>query len=164
MDKNFTKIHEVCGKFIKNEKIMDIIRKLISKEVFSYLFFGVLTTVVNFAVFALCENKMHYLAANAIAWVAAVVFAFVTNKLFVFDSKSWKPNVLFKEAVSFTGARLITLGIEELGLWGLIDLLRLDKVFTLPFISGEMVVKIIISIVVVILNYFFSKLIIFKKK
>lgn len=164
MDKIFTKIHEVCGKFIKNEKIMDIIRKLISKEVFSYLFFGVLTTVVNFAVFALCENKMHYLAANAIAWVAAVVFAFVTNKLFVFDSKSWKPNVLFKEAVSFTGARLITLGIEELGLWGLIDLLRLDKVFTLPFISGEMVVKIIISIVVVILNYFFSKLIIFKKK
>lgn len=164
MDKIFTKIHEICGKFIKNEKLMELIRKVISKEVVSYLFFGVMTTVVNFIAFGLCEGKMHYLVANAVAWVAAVVFAFVTNKLFVFDSKSWKPNVLFKEAVSFTGARLLTLGIEEIGMWGLIDLLHLDKAFTLPFISGEMVVKIIISIVVVILNYFFSKLIIFKKK
>ena len=164
MDKIFTKIHEICGKFIKNEKLMEIIRKVISKEVVSYLFFGVMTTVVNFIAFGLCEGKMHYLVANAVAWVAAVVFAFVTNKLFVFDSKSWKPKVLFKEAASFTGARLLTLGIEEIGMWGLIDLLHLDKAFNLPFVSGEMVVKIIISIVVVVLNYFFSKLIIFKKK
>jgi putative flippase GtrA len=164
MDKIFTKIHEICGKFIKNEKLMEIIRKVISKEVVSYLFFGVMTTVVNFIAFGLCEGKMHYLVANAVAWVAAVIFAFVTNKLFVFDSKSWKPNVLFKEAASFTGARLLTLGIEEIGMWSLIDLLHLDKAFTLPFVSGEMVVKIIISIVVVVLNYFFSKLIIFKKK
>ncbi len=164
MDRIFTKIHEICGKFIKNEKLMGIIRKVISKEVFSYLFFGVTTTVVNFIVFGLCENKMHYLAANVIAWVAAVVFAFVTNKLFVFDSKSWKPSVLFKEAVSFAGARLLTLGIEELGLWCFIDLLHLDKAFTLPFISGELGIKIVFSGIVVILNYFFSKLIIFKKK
>lgn len=164
MDKIFTKIHEICGKFIKNEKLMEIIRKVISKEVVSYLFFGVMTTVVNFIAFGLCEEKMHYLVANAVAWVAAVVFAFVTNKLFVFESKSWKPKVLFKEAASFTGARLLTLGIEEIGMWGLIDLLHLDKAFNLPFVSGEMVVKIIISIVVVVLNYFFSKLIIFKKK
>lgn len=164
MGKIFTKIHEICGKFIKNEKLMEIIRKVISKEVVSYLFFGVMTTVVNFIAFGLCEGKMHYLVANAVAWVAAVVFAFVTNKLFVFESKSWKPNVLFKEAASFTGARLLTLGIEEIGMWGLIDLLHLDKAFNLPFASGEMVVKIIISIVVVVLNYFFSKLIIFKKK
>ena len=164
MDKIFTKIHEICGKFIKNEKLMEIIRKVISKEVVSYLFFGVMTTVVNFIAFGLCEGKMHYLVANAVAWVAAVVFAFVTNKLFVFDSKSWKPKVLFKEAASFTGARLLTLGIEEIGMWGLIDLLHLDKAFNLPFVSGEMVVKIIISIVVVVLNYFFSKLINLKKK
>ncbi len=164
MDKIFTKFHEICGKFIKNEKIMDLIRKVVSKEVISYLFFGVMTTVVNLIVFALCKDRMNILVANAIAWVAAVVFAFATNKLFVFESRSWRPTVLLKEMLSFTGARLLTLGIEELGLFAMIDWLHLEKVLKLPFVSGEMVIKLIIAVIVVILNYVFSKLIIFKKK
>lgn len=163
MDKFFEKIHSILAKFIKNEKLMDIIRKVISKEVISYLFFGVLTTVVNFVIFGLCDS-LNVLVANAIAWVGAVVFAFVTNKLFVFESKSWKPNVLVKELPTFVGARLLTLGLEEAGLLVLIEWLHLDTVLTLPFIGGEMIIKIIISVVVVVLNYVFSKVLIFKKK
>lgn len=164
MDKFFESIHSFFAKFIKNEKLMNIIRKLISKEVVSYLFFGVMTTVVNFVIFGLCNGRMNVLVANAIAWVGAVIFAFVTNKLFVFDSKSWKGSVLLKEIPTFAGARLLTLGLEELGLLVMIEWLHLDEVLTLPFISGEMIIKIIISIVVVILNYVFSKILIFKKK
>lgn len=165
MDKIFTKIHDICRKFIKNEKLMNIIVKLISKEVFSYLFFGVLTTVVNLIVFKLFKDRMDVLLANVVAWVAAVIFAFVTNKFFVFESKSWKPNILVKEIVSFSGARLLTLGIEELGLLVMINLLHLEKILTIPsLLSGEMVIKLIISVIVVVLNYIFSKLIIFKKK
>lgn len=164
MDKIFSKIHDICRKFIKNEKLMNIIVKLISKEVFSYLFFGVLTTVVNLIVFKIFKDRMNVLVANVIAWVAAVVFAFVTNKLFVFESKSWKPKVFVKEIVSFGGARLITLGIEELGLFVMINCLHLERTLALPFVSGEMVIKGIIAVVVVVLNYVFSKLIIFKKK
>lgn len=164
MDKLFEKIHGIFAKFIKNEKLMDLIRKVISKEVISYLFFGVMTTVVNFIIFGLCNGRMNVLIANAIAWVGAVVFAFVTNKLFVFESKSWKSSVLLKEIPTFTGARLLTLGLEELGLLVMIEWLHLDEVLTLPFISGEMIIKIIISVVVVVLNYVFSKILIFKKK
>ena len=164
MDKFFEKIHSIFAKFIKNEKLMDIIRKVISKEVISYLFFGVMTTVVNFVIFGIFKDKMSVLIANAIAWVGAVAFAFVTNKLFVFESKSWKPNVLLKELPTFVGARLLTLGLEEAGLLVLIEWLHLDTVLTLPFIGGEMIIKIIISVVVVVLNYVFSKVLIFKKK
>ncbi len=164
MDKIFTSIHNIFAKFIKNEKLMNIIRKVISKEVFFYLFFGVMTTVVNFIVFALCKDKMHILVANAIAWVAAVIFAFITNKLFVFESKSWKADILLKEIPTFTGARLLTLGLEELGFFVMIERLHLENVMGLPFMDGEMVIKIIISVVVVVLNYVFSKLIIFRKK
>ena len=165
MDKIFSKIHDIFRKFIKNEKLMNIIVKLISKEVFSYLFFGVMTTVVNFIVFKIFKDRMDLLVANIIAWLASVIFAYVTNKLFVFESKSWKPNVLFKEIVSFSGARVLTLGIEELGLFVMINLLHLENVLEIPkLLSGEMVIKVIISVIVVILNYVFSKLIIFKKK
>lgn len=164
MDKFFESIHSFFAKFIKNEKLMNIIRKLISKEVVSYLFFGVMTTVVNFVIFGLCNGRMNVLIANAIAWLGAVIFAFVTNKLFVFDSKSWKGSVLLKEIPTFAGARLLTLGLEELGLLVMIEWLHLDEVLTLPFISGEMIIKIIISVVVVVLNYVFSKILIFKKK
>ena len=103
--------------------------------------------------------------ATVIAWVAAVVFAYITNKLFVFESKSWKPDILIKEVASFSGARLVTLGIEELGLFVMINLLHLEKVLAIPSLfSGEIVIKGILAVVVVVLNYIFSKLIIFRKK
>ena len=155
------------------------------KEIVLYLIFGVLTTVVNLIVFGLCNKIMDPLISNIIAWVAAVAFAYVTNKLFVFESKSWAKDIVVKEAISFASARLITLGIEEAGLIIMIKWLKLteplgnfaagcldltQKVgFTMPekiyeIATGEMVIKIILAVIVVILNYVFSKLIIFKNK
>ena len=95
-----------------------------------------------------------YLDANTIAWVAGVIFAFITNKLWVFESKSWKPAVALKEFVSFTGARIFSFVIETLMMFVFVSIMSLD----------EMLSKLIVGVVVIILNYIFSKLFIFKKK
>ena len=151
--------------------INKLIEKFFTREVISYLIFGVLTTVVNFVFYWLFTEvfAVYYITSNVIAWVFAVVFAYITNKLFVFESKSWEGKVLAKEIPSFVAARLFSLGVEELGLIIFVNFLHFDsKVFHIPLInfdlSGEMTAKIILAVVVVILNYFFSKLIIFKKK
>ncbi|MCQ2483904.1 MAG: GtrA family protein [Clostridia bacterium] len=155
------------------------------KEIFLYLVFGVLTTVVNLVVFKCFENLTHVLIVNIIAWVVSVAFAFFTNKLFVFESKSWKSNIVAKEAISFVSARLFSLGVEELGIFLMItvfkltptlgrfaawclDLTKIVKI-TMPDLlyqklDGTMMVKLILAVIVVIMNYVFSKLIIFKKK
>jgi len=147
-------------------KIKNLIVKY--KELIEYLFFGVLTTVIglgSFKIFDLCLGEKMYLLTNVLSWMCAVIFAFVTNKIWVFCSKSWKLEVLKKEIPSFVSARLLTLGIEELGLWVLVSLLNIQSmsitVFTIT-INGNMIAKIIISVVVVILNYIFSKFLIFK--
>lgn len=147
------------------------LKKLFSREVITYLIFGVLTTVVNYVVFALLiwqYGDRATLIANAIAWVAAVVFAYVTNKLFVFESKSWATDVLKREIPAFVGVRLLSFGLEELGLWICTDLLHVGR-WTLAEIGGKviggvLVSKVVLSVLVVILNYFFSKLLIFTKK
>lgn len=164
MDKLFEKIHEICAKFIKSEKLMDIIRKVVSREVFFYLFFGVLTTVVNLLTLAFFNKFVDIMISNVIAWVAAVIFAYVTNKLFVFESKSWKPNVIAKEIPSFAGARVLTLGIEEVGLLVMVKWLHLDVPLTIGPVGGEIIIKGILAVIVVLLNYVFSKMLIFKKK
>lgn len=149
------------------KKVIDLFKK--HRELIVYLIFGVLTTAVNLATFYAMESltDISYLINNAVAWVVGVVFAFVTNKIFVFESKSWKPSVAGKEAVEFLGARLFSFGVEEVGLWLLVDLIGLASFSKVIFgfdISGELIAKVILAIVVVILNYVFSKLIIFKKK
>lgn len=151
---------------------MKRIKEFISshKELLLYLVFGVLTTLVNFVAYALFELILTaelYLVTNVIAWVIAVVFAYITNKLFVFESKSWALAVLAKEIPEFVGARVFSLLVEEAGLWLLVDVIGLSKFETviLSFtLTGAMIAKIILAVVVVIMNYFFSKFIIFKKK
>ena len=94
------------------------------KEVISYLFFGVMTTLVNFVSFWAFNKILGeslYLISNVIAWVISVVFAYVTNKLWVFESKSWKFRVLLKEVPEFFAARVFSLCVEECGLWLLVD-------------------------------------------
>lgn len=152
-----------------------ILKKLINKETVTYLIFGVLTTVVNFAVFKGFDMLFTktvsvdlVLLTNIIAWVVSVAFAFVTNKLFVFESKSWKGSVLRKELPSFVSARLFSLGVEELGLLIFIKWLGFDS-FVLEVlpdfaIGGKMLTKIGLSVIIVVMNYVFSKFIIFKKK
>lgn len=153
----------------------ELIKKFINKETIIYLVFGVLTTVVNFVVFKIFDviftsvtNTDLTLLTNFIAWVAAVVFAYVTNKLWVFESKSWKISVLKKEIPSFVGARVLTLGIEQLGLLIFITWLGFEKysldVFGIFSVGGKMLVKAGLAVIVVVTNYVLSKFIIFKNK
>lgn len=132
------------------------------KEIVLYIVFGLLTTLVNYIVYyplvnlpGMAENVGWWtLVVNVIAWIAAVTFAYVTNKFFVFESKDKSKKTVLREVLSFFGARLASLGIEELILLIFVTLLHLN----------ENAVKLIASIGTVIINYFFSKFIIFRKK
>lgn len=140
------------------------------REIILYALFGVLTTVANFASFWLSTRILGeelYLVNNAIAWIAGVAVAFVTNKLWVFESKQWQLKIVVKELSEFVVARLLSFGFEEAGMWLFIDLLSYSSKSFSAFgytVSGQIIVKFLLSVVVVILNYFFSKFIIFKKK
>lgn len=140
------------------------------KELITYVVFGVLTTLVNFVCFWVL-NKIFgnhiYLLNNAIAWIVSVIFAYVTNKLWVFESKSWNIKIVAREVVGFFAARLFSFGVEEGGLWLFVDILGMSKLsFTvLGFeVTGQLIAKVILAVIVVILNYFFSKFLIFTKK
>lgn len=125
------------------------------KEVILYLVFGGLTTLVNivsYAVFARILN-MDTVTGTSVAWLISVIFAYITNKIFVFESKTNTFALLVKECVSFFGCRLAT---------GLLDvLIMFVSVNILHF--NDMVMKILSNILVIILNYIFSKLFIFGK-
>ena len=140
------------------------------KELITYVIFGVLTTAVNFVTFWLMNlvlGEKLYLLNNVIAWIVSVAFAYITNKLWVFESKSWKLKVIGKEIPEFVGARLFSLAVEEGGLLLFMNVMHFDRfAFTLLGfnVTGTLIAKVILAVIVVILNYIFSKLIIFKKK
>ncbi len=146
-------------------------KRFLNRETVLYLIFGVLTTVVNYIVFFLIYELLlggkGSLAANAVAFVAAVIFAFVVNKLWVFESKSWEPKVLRREIPAFIAARLASFGIEEAGLFLSETVLGLNEITLLQLgstaIDGVTAAKLALSVIVVVLNYFFSKWFIFKK-
>lgn len=149
-------------------KIKELLKKY--EELILYVVFGGLTTLVNFIAFWLLNKTIGeaaYLVNNVIAWFVAVVFAYITNKLWVFDSKSWKFKVLLKEVPEFFLARVFSLLVEEGGLWLFIEKMGFDEFsFTvLGFeVTGKLIAKIVLAVIVVILNYFFSKFVIFAKK
>ena len=140
------------------------------KELITYIIFGVLTTLVNFFAFWLFTKIFGedlYLVNNAIAWVVGVVFAYVTNKLFVFDSKSWNLKLVTKEITGFLGARIFSFLVEEGGMLLFITVLGFGEksLELLGFtITGQFIVKILLAVIVVVLNYVFSKFFIFKDK
>ena len=150
-------------------------RKLFQKYrgMILYIFFGAVTTLVNLVVFKLFNlllgsDMYMYLVSNVIAWAAAVLTAFFTNKLWVFESKSWAAVVLRRELPSFVGARIFSFLLEEVGLFLTIDLLGFGAwSLTLPYLAftvdGEDISKVFLQVVVLVLNYIFSKLVIFKK-
>ena len=131
-------------------------KKLINKETILYLVFGILTTAINIAVCGLLSDilKWDIYLSTTIAWILSVIFAFVTNKIFVFNSKSTDKKVLLKETVFFLIARLISLGFDMLVVWLMADLWGINV----------WIVKIISNIIVIIMNYIFSKLFIFNNK
>ena len=139
------------------------------KEIFSYLFFGFLTTLISILTFGLFNTALGeklYLINNIFSWVMSIAFAFVTNKIYVFRSLEWNVKILRTELFGFVGARIFSLVLEEAGLFLLIDIMKFNSFETtvLSFsITGGFISKIIMQIVVVITNYFFSKFIIFKK-
>jgi putative flippase GtrA len=121
-----------------------------------YVVFGALTTVINIAAYALCYRVLHLpnVPSNVVAWVLAVLFAFVTNKLYVFESKSLERGTVLRELLSFVGARLAT-GLLDLAVMFVgVDVLH----------GPDLVFKVASNIVVILLNYVFSKLIVFRKK
>lgn len=134
------------------------IRNLICKywDILSYLFFGVLTTVVNYLVYLPCYNLLHFSASvsNVIAWVVAVAFAYLTNKPFVFKSHDWSWKTVAPELAKFVGCRIGSGFVETAIIFTMVDLLQFN---------GN-VWKLITSVLVVILNYVGSKLLVFRKK
>lgn len=124
------------------------------KSVLCYLFFGALTTLISVFVFVIFESvlSINELLANIISWFFAVLFSYVTNKIWVFSSDAKGKNLL-KEMVLFFGARITTLMIEEIILLIFVTLINFDAAF----------IKILGQIVVLILNYYISKLMVFKK-
>ena len=133
------------------------LRRLLSRhwDVISYLFFGVLTTVVNYLVYLPCYNLLGLSAAisNVIAWAVSVVFAYLTNKPFVFRSHDWSASTVIPEFAKFVGCRVASGGGETLILLLTVDILGWN---------GNLW-KLIVSVLVVIANYFGSKLLVFKK-
>lgn len=133
---------------------------------FRYLYFGVLTTFVNYFSFWLLITLLgtHFaLGANVFAFISATAFAYLTNKCYVFKSTQWDRKTLYREGISFVGTRLFSFGIEEAILFLCIIELPLDHWFLLG-LNGTMLAKIILSGVSVLLNYFFSKWLIFRER
>jgi putative flippase GtrA len=150
---------------------MEKLKKLLNRETVLYIIFGVATTVVNYVVFHLLYNVLWHqrnsLTANAAAFVAAVIFAFVVNKLFVFESRSWNADTLKREIPSFLAARIGSFGIEEAGLFLAEKVLKLGGIIAVTVGSLSLdwitVIKVALAFVVVALNYVVCKLIVFKK-
>lgn len=141
-----------------------MIKKLFLKyrEIIMYLIFGVSTTLVNWIVYTLLVSiaNTDVTPANGIAWFAAVIFAYITNKLYVFESKIWKVTVLAHEIISFFGARIAS-GVFEIFLPELLMKIGLDQAI---FGIEGFAAKLVVSVLVIVLNYIFSKLFVFKNK
>ena len=135
-----------------------MLKKLIKKyrAFIAYGIFGVLTTIVNIVVYHICYAKLGVgnTLSNIFAWIIAVAFAYLTNKVWVFDSKSWKWNVLRREVPAFVGCRLATGVMDLMIMFICVDVLKWHA----------MLMKMLSNVLVILLNYVFSKLVIFKKK
>lgn len=146
------------------EEKQSFLRSLFEKhrEIIMYCVFGGVTTLVSWVSFSLCEAVfgLNLYWAGIVSWIIAVSVAFVTNKIWVFYSRSWAPLLVIKEAVTFFGGRAATglleiVAVPVLVAWGL-DM-------TLFGVEG-LPAKIIISVVIVVLNYFLSKFVSFRSK
>ncbi|MGZ0877468.1 GtrA family protein [Priestia megaterium] len=128
----------------------------INKELFLYLFFGVLTTFINILIYTVLTKMFlfHYQTSTVLAWVISVLFAFITNKKYVFSSKSYSLSAVFREGLLFIIYRILSLGIDLLVMFIAIQILNMD----------DLVAKVIANILVVIVNYMVSKFHIFKTR
>ena len=136
------------------EKIKTLMQKY--SALIRYGIFGVLTTVINIAIYSLCYERLGIgnLVSNAIAWVISVLVAYITNKLWVFDSRTFELSVVFREMISFFGCRIAT---------GLVDMaIMYVTVDVMAWNASAM--KCISNVIVIVLNYVASKLLIFRRR
>jgi putative flippase GtrA len=135
-------------------KFMSLFKKVVNRETIAYLVAGVLTTVVNFVSYiGLYQIGIENLTANALAWVIAVIFAYIVNKRSVFQAQSHNAKDEASKISKFFGARIITLLIEQTGMYLFTELIQFNR----------LLVKACIAVIVIILNYVFSKLFVFNK-
>ena len=125
------------------------------KEIINYIIFGGLTTITNFVVYFICTKlfSIDEVISNGIAWFLSVLFAYVTNKIFVFESKTHGIKELV-EMSSFFLARVLSGICCDVGTFAL-----MVKVFAI----NDVVAKIVTQVMVIVMNYVLSKLVIFKK-
>ena len=135
------------------------------QEVFDYLVFGFLATVVSWVAYLVARDAFisHFfpgedttiaLISNLISWIIAVLFAYVTNRTFVFKSEATEKDAVIKELFSFIGSRVTTFLIDEGMMFIFVDIVKMN----------DIIAKVIVSFVVIVLNYVFSKLFVFKNK
>lgn len=144
------------------------------KQFIKYIFFGITTTIVNLLVFSIMKaggvtaTELGLTFANALAWVVAVIYAYITNKVWVFESKNREKRFIIKEAAKFFTGRIFS-GIFEILLpTPLTRLFKDGLTISLPgkeiYLDDQWVAKILVCGLVIVLNYIISKLMVFKKK
>jgi len=125
------------------------------EEIVNYLIVGVLTTLVSIIVYAIFTKLFHvnYMISNVFSWIVSVLFAYVTNKKYVFKSKCDSKKKVFIEIYQFFKYRILSFFIDVLLMYVFVEIITLD----------DMIAKVIVQIIVIVLNYVFSKLFVFKK-
>lgn len=126
------------------------------KDIIPYLFFGVCTTVVNVVVYWIAAHPLgcDVMTSTIVAWILAVLFAYLTNRKWVFKSEAKGIKAIIKEMVAFFACRLATGIVDWVCMFVFVDLLGLN----------DIIIKFVANIIVIVLNYVASKLVIFKKK
>lgn len=134
--------------------MLELIKKY--KRIILYLVFGALTTAINTVMYIVFSKLLGvgYIESNVIAWILSVLFAYATNKILVFESKGMSITLIMREISLFVGYRLFSGLIDTTLMYVMIDLLKFNDIVT----------KVMVNVIVIILNYVFSKLIIFKYK
>lgn len=142
------------------KKILELYKK--HNEIINYLIVGVLTTIVSLItkwglLFTVLDASiaLELQVAVIISWILAVIFAYITNRIFVFKSKN--KNII-KEIISFFSSRLITLGMEMIIMWFFVTLLKLNSD------TWVLIWTLVVQVIVTVANYIFSKLLVFKNK
>lgn len=127
-----------------------------SKDIILYLFFGVCTTLINVVAYWISAHilKLSTMASTIVAWILAVLFAYITNRKWVFHSSSERKLEILKEIISFISCRFGTGLVDWASMFVFVDILKFDDV----------IIKFMANIIVIILNYTASKLLIFKKR
>ncbi|MDP4176988.1 MAG: GtrA family protein [Bacillota bacterium] len=135
-------------------KIFDLFLK--HKEKIAYVFWGGVTTLVNIGTYYIFAHILHIgtMISTTIAWILAILVAYITNKLYVFNSKSFNANIVIREFISFVICRLLTWGIDLATMYIFVNILKFN----------DMIIKTLSNVVVIIINYILSKLVIFKNQ